>query len=212
MNSPRRPAVWLDHFVVAIDDLDVGISAFEGLTGVRPAYGGAHPNLGTHNALVSLGRDRYLEILAPRPDAELHPMVQEVGEHKTLTPIFWALATDDIVELHRVVRAVGFAADEPSPGSRVTEDGETLSWSMFMMGDERPANAPFFIQWDPASRHPSTSAPAGCSLESFTVASVDNENLEWLLTAVGFTASVVSGPTRTVITLGTPRGAVAISD
>jgi hypothetical protein len=204
--------VWLDHFVVAIDDLDTGISAFEDSTGVRPVYGGEHPTLGTHNALVSLGGKQYLEILAPRPDASLHPMVQEVGEHQTLTPILWALATDNIIELHRLVRALGFAADEPSPGSRVTQDGETLAWSMFVMGDERPENAPFFIQWDPTSRHPSTSAPAGCSLKSFTVASPDNENLEWLLTAVGFTASVVSGPTRTAITLETPSGAVAIGD
>lgn len=88
----------------------------------------------------------------------------------------------------------------PTKLSRVTEDGETLSWSMFMMGDESPANAPapapFFIQWDAATRHPSVSSPTGCSLESFTVSSVDHENLERLLTAVGFTASVVTGPTR----------------
>lgn len=212
MKTPRRPAVWLDHFVVAIDDLDAGISAFESLTGVRPVYGGAHPTLGTHNALVSLGRDQYLEILAPRPDASLHPMVQEVGEHETLTPILWALATDDLVELHRVISAAGFAADEPSPSSRVTEEGETLSWSMFMMGDERPANAPFFIQWDPAPRHPLASSPTGCSLMSFTIASLERDGLQRLLTTVGFTASVVTGPARTVITLETPRGAVAIGD
>ncbi len=210
--SDSRPAVWLDHFVVAIDDLHAGISAFEELTGVRPIYGGEHPGFGTHNALVSLGGAQYFEILAPRPGAALNPMLGDLGESDTLTPMLWALATDDIVELHRVVSAAGIAANEPSPGSRVTEDGETLRWSMLMMGDESPANAPapFFIQWDAATRHPSVSSPTGCSLTSFTVSSVDHENLERLLTAVGFTASVVTGPGRWAISLDTPRGAVTI--
>jgi len=212
MTSQRHSAVWLDHFVVAIDDLDAGVAAFEGLTGVRPMRGGDHPSLGTHNALVSLGGEQYLEILAPRPGATLHEMVREVGEHETLTPILWALATDDIVELHRLVRASGYHADEPAPGSRVTEDGDTLRWSMFMMGEGSPANAPFFIQWDPSARHPSASAPDGCSLESLTVASVDNEALESLLAAVGFTVPVIAGPNRTVISLKTPRGVVTIGD
>ena len=109
-----------------------------------------------------------------------------------------------------MVSAAGVAANEPSPGSRVTEDGETLRWSMLMMGDESPATAPFFIQWGPATRHPSLNSPIGCSLTSFTVSSVDHENLERLLTAVGFTASVVTGPTRWAISLDTPRGAVTI--
>jgi hypothetical protein len=72
--SDVRPGVWLDHFVVAIDHLGSGIDAFEALSGVRPVYGGEHPALGTHNALVSLGRDHYLEILAPRPGVQLNPM------------------------------------------------------------------------------------------------------------------------------------------
>ena len=104
MRVDRRPAVWLDHCVVAIHDLDAGMSAFESLTGVRPVYGGEHPSLGTHNALVSLGSGRYLEILAPRPGGSPHPMVQEIGMLQSLTPILWALATDDLVELRRVVK------------------------------------------------------------------------------------------------------------
>ena len=206
----RRPAVWLDHVVVGADDLDAGVSAFEELTGVRPVYGGAHPTMGTHNALVALGSGRYLEILAPRPGASLHPLVRDVGESDTLTPCLWALATDDLIALHRVVSDAGCSADEPSPGSRVTNEGETLRWSMFTMGHESPANAPFFIQWEPGTQHPSVSSPRGCSLGAFTVASVDHEKLQLLLTAVGFSTSVVAGSTRTVIVLATPRGTATL--
>ena len=51
-HSPRS---WLDHFVIGIDDLDKGIKSFADMSGVMPEFGGEHPTLGTHNALVSLG-------------------------------------------------------------------------------------------------------------------------------------------------------------
>ena len=40
---------------------------FERITGVMPVRGGAHPNLGTHNALVALGGD--VELTETRPAA-----------------------------------------------------------------------------------------------------------------------------------------------
>jgi len=169
--SERPPAVWLDHFVVAIRNLDAGIDAFEALAGVTPVYGGEHPGLGTHNALASLGRDRYLEILAPRPGATLDPFISGASECATLTPILWAFATDDIEALHGVVTSAGFAANAPSPGARLTRGGETLRWTILTMSDEGPAGAPFFLQWDAASGHPAASSPPGCSLESYTVTS-----------------------------------------
>jgi len=208
--TPRGPRVWLDHFVVAIDDLDVGRSEFEALTGVGAVYGGEHPTLGTHNALVSLGPDRYLEILSPRPGDAVHPMFGEAGGHSSLTPILWALATSDVSELHRIVGEAGFDSTALSPGSRVTVDDEILRWTMFMMGEGSPANAPFFIEWDSATRHPSTSSPEGCSLEAFEVSSADRGSLERLLHTVGFEARVVAGPTRTLISLATPRGPVTL--
>lgn len=63
----------IDHVVVGISDLEVGIAAFASLTGVTAAYGGAHPTTGTHNALASLGDDVYLEILSPNPDVTPDP-------------------------------------------------------------------------------------------------------------------------------------------
>jgi hypothetical protein len=212
MTSPSdtRPRVWLDHFVVAINDLDAGTSMFETLTGVHPVHGGAHPSLGTHNALVSLGSGLYLEILAPRPGALLDPLVQGVRQCDTLRPILWAVATDDISLLHAVVTAAGFAANDPSPGKRVTMEGEILRWSMFTMREDTPANAPFFIEWDKDTRHPSSSAPTGCSLDSFTLASPDHANVQRLLAAVGLKAIVTPGPSRTLISLQTPRGAITL--
>ena len=53
--------------------------AIETLTGVRPSYGGAHPGLGTHNALLSLGHHSYLEIIAPDPNQPTPPRPRPFG-------------------------------------------------------------------------------------------------------------------------------------
>ena len=79
----------LDHLVFTCADLDAGIAWAERTFGVRPVRGGAHPQWGTHNALMSLGRERYLEILAPNPDAPPIGRANEAGR---------ALSLDLIVE------------------------------------------------------------------------------------------------------------------
>ena len=61
----------IDHLVIGVAELDAGVRQFEELTGIRPAFGGEHPDLGTHNALISLGDRTYLELLAPRPGANV---------------------------------------------------------------------------------------------------------------------------------------------
>ena len=63
----------LDHLAVSAADLAVGTARIEDLFGVRLAPGGKHPDMGTHNRLLSLGPGLYLEVIAidaaaPPPD------------------------------------------------------------------------------------------------------------------------------------------------
>ena len=92
----HKEMLQIDHLVIGVADLDAGIREFEELTGIRPAYGGEHPNLGTHNALISLGNRTYLELLAPRPGASVTASFEFLADLLVLTPVMWAVSTDDI--------------------------------------------------------------------------------------------------------------------
>lgn len=59
----------IDHLVVSAATLDEGIGFVEATLGVPMASGGAHPQMGTHNRLLSLGPAAYLEVIAVNPDA-----------------------------------------------------------------------------------------------------------------------------------------------
>jgi len=57
-------SIALDHLVVVARTLDEGTSYVEAVLGVSLSPGGQHPDMGTHNRLLSLGPDVYLEVVA----------------------------------------------------------------------------------------------------------------------------------------------------
>lgn len=57
----------IDHIVIGARTLEEGARYVEETLGVKPSKGGAHPGVGTHNMLLGMGANCYLEIIAPDP-------------------------------------------------------------------------------------------------------------------------------------------------
>jgi len=187
----------LDHLVAAIRSLDEGLAQFEALTGVKAGVGGRHPGRGTENALVSLGGGSYLEILAPLAGAKLSADDERMRGLARLTIIDWAVRVPDVDAAVSALEDAGFATSAPQPGARLTPSGERLDWMTFGLAGARDG-APFFIRWSPNARHPSTTAPPGCSLERLMVTDPAADRLCQMLQAVNASGVAVSSGTRLV--------------
>jgi len=166
-NTPVDLHAQMDHLMVAIRSLPEGIAEFERLTGVKAVVGGKHPGRGTENALVSLGGGSYLEIIAPQADApQLFADYEPMRTLDRLTIFTWAVGVSDATAAAAALKTAGLSVTPVAPGARVTPAGERLEWSTFGLADRSIPIAPFFIQWSPGTKHPSTTSPGGCSLSS----------------------------------------------
>lgn len=213
LTVPTQPRHLFDHLVVGISDLAAGTRQLSRLTGVEPAFGGDHPHTGTHNALSSLGATSYLEVVAPRPDADpaSSPLATWLASLGSPTPVLWAVSTTDAEATRALLRDAGFETSEPEPGSRRTPDGAILEWSTFGVSQPQLAAAPFFIQWGASTPHPAATSPPGCALTRLEVTSNDNPKMRELLTALGVEAWVVDGPTPVLrAELSCPTGLIEL--
>ncbi len=59
----------LDHIAIIAPSLKDGMVWVRECLGVMPQMGGAHPQMGTHNMLLRLGADFFLEVIAVDPNA-----------------------------------------------------------------------------------------------------------------------------------------------
>ena len=179
----------LDHILLGVSDLDAGIAWFEERSGIRAAVGGVHPGRGTRNALLSFGKNRYLEIIAPDPAQKTsgESMADELRRLKQPALVGWAVHTSDIAALVKKATAAGIKMEEIRDGSRARPDGKMLRWKACGLKNDFDGALPFFIQWDATSVHPSVDAPSGCSLEEFSLQTSD-ETVR--ATATGLTLGV----------------------
>lgn len=163
----------LDHIVIAATSLQQGIDHVRATLGVDIPRGGFHQTMGTHNHLMQLGNQAYLEVIAIDPDAEIpdHPRWFELDETLMRAAlkdqphlITWVMNTDAI---HQLVADVDFDIGRPTPLTR-----DDLSWEIALTDDGRLLAGgllPYCIQWH-SSPHPSTAmADLGCILQSLTL-------------------------------------------
>jgi hypothetical protein len=171
----------LDHILLGCSDLDQGIAFVESHTGVRPAVGGVHPGRGTRNALLSLGKLHYLEVIAPDPQQHIAAagpsLLKRIQQLAQPTLVDWAVHTNDLKALAARLRKQAIPFEGPNPGSRKRPDGRVLNWQTLTFEDDHHGMVPFYIQWGAGSVHPSSDAPGGCKLAAFSAAGPNPDQL-----------------------------------
>ena len=197
----------LDHIILGVNDLDRGIDWVEKRTGVRAAFGGVHPGRGTRNALLSLGQDCYLEIIAPdpqQPSPTWFARILGIAEPRLIS---WAVHTSDLAAVAQTAGAADFPIDGPHDGARTRPDGKELSWKLFHLWDNREGMLPFFIEWGRDSVHPSADAPAGCMLKNFHLQSPEAADLASACKALAVPVNVEPGPQPLLLArIASPKG------
>jgi hypothetical protein len=202
----------LDHLLWGAPDLDAEVSAFARRSGVQPAPGGVHPGRGTRNALLSLGSNQYLEIVAPDPEQE--PSGSSRGKSLARLPhaqlVAWAAKARNAEETVSKARAASFGADLYEM-SRLTPDGRKLAWKIVEISEHGGGLlVPFFIQWLTLD-HPASDSPRGLRLTSFYLESAHPERISQMMLHLGLDVAVRPGSAdRLVAVLQSPYGEIRL--
>lgn len=204
-----------DHLVLAAPTLDAGVEWVESSLGIKiPRRGGEHTGKGTHNVVVSLGDDFYLEILSLNPDSKERnaprwTWLDDKPADYTPSLETWSARCDD-------VRA---ALDESDikPGKVESMSRGDMEWLITLADDGSLTPAadgafPFLIQWQKNPPHPvaSTLPDLGLRLKTLQIRSLQGQDIKRSLGAIGLKdsrlrISVGQGP-RLVATINTPNG------
>jgi len=132
----------IDHIVIAVADLDSAVASYTqaGFTVVR---GGRH-NLGTHNALIALADESYLELIAFLNPVPGHPWFKTLRLGGGV--IDFCMRTDDLDADVAAMRAAGAAMGDPSPMTRDRPDGFRLKWVLAIPQPPFNGQVPFLIR------------------------------------------------------------------
>ncbi|MGB3736240.1 MAG: VOC family protein [Ilumatobacter sp.] len=190
----------IDHLVYAVPDLAAAIDWFEEATGVRPAIGGSHDGMGTHNALVSFG-ESYLELIAPdptQPDPPTSGLPRPFGLDDVLAPggvgaslVGFAVRPEDGETIDDVGDRMFDAGHDPGPVadmSRLTPDGDRLAWQLTFPTER---TLPFIIEWGDTAR-PNTTQPGGVELDDFVIVHPRPFDLLPVIAALGLDITVTA--------------------
>lgn len=158
----------LDHIAVSAPSLEAGVAHVRDSLGVTVPPGGAHPKMGTHNHLMRLGADEFLEIIAVDPAAAplQHPRWFGLDHNQRQPPRLatWVLRTPDI--------DAALAAAQPSLGLATELTRGNLHWRISVPDDgSMPFEGahPTFLQWPPGLLPGAGMPDLGCRLLRLTV-------------------------------------------
>jgi len=202
----------LDHLVVSTSDLDAGTRHIEALLGVPVETGGKHAFMGTHNTLLSLGGDQYLEVIAIDPDAVAPDRPRWFGLDAFDGPARltnWVCRSDD---MQADIAQAPVEMDDVMDATR----GE-LRWKMALTRDgQYPFGGAFpgIIAWQGKARPTQYLPDRGVRLTGLRIAHPRADMVNSALSRLeqdGSVAFVQAAITRLTAILQTPNGEVVLT-
>jgi hypothetical protein len=134
----------IDHVTAAggnLKQLQANLSAI----GIETVYGGPHSNGATEMALVGFPDGSYLELMAPRTNADTQALDRNPWAKFLKVdggPCAWAVREKDVAAEAERLRAAGIAVAAPVRNGRQRPDGVRLDWETAQVGAE--PNGTFF--------------------------------------------------------------------
>jgi hypothetical protein len=206
-----------DHLIVAAATLEQGEDRLEALLGARPQRGGKHVAMGTHNSVLKLGPQIYLEVIAVDPEGaaparprwfDLDTKAMRASLERGPRLIHWAARTDDID-----------AARQAYPvelGPALPMERGPFRWRITIPEDGHlPGEGlvPTLIEW-PDARHPSDALPeSGLRLAALAGAHPEPATIRAALAALSLDEAIkvtYAKTPRLAALLQTPRGPVTL--
>jgi len=201
----------LDHIAIACEDLATGAAQVAAALGTDLSAVGQHPHMGTHNRLLSLGPDEYLEVIAIDPAAP--------GPDQ---PRWFDL--DSFTGPPRITNWIARAPDLPA-AMVLAPDGIGRIWDLaradfrWRMGIPEDGRLPFdgcfpaLIEWQ-GHAHPAPYLPdRGIRLTGLTLIHPAADVLDAALTPLitDPRLKIAEGPAPAIAaTFSTPKGAVSL--
>jgi len=159
----------IDHIVYAVLNLEEAMQWFEKLTRIAPIFGGFHTTQGTKNALVNLGNNCYLELLAIDKQNTAITAPRWMGIDQITAPQItrWSLKTNQSTKDSKVLKAYDAKMGQIQGGQRKMTNGELLVWDMIMpLANPAVEIIPFMTDWQKSTTHPTLQLPQQCELLS----------------------------------------------
>ena len=191
----------LDHIAVGCERLEDGVAWVEDTLGVALQTGGQHAYYGTHNALMHLGPNLYLEVIAKDPVAAPTGRAAWFGLDTFKGPprlANWLCRADDMTAYAAIT------------GPAVPLSRRNLEWETTVPADgslPMDAGFPSLIRWANGAVPPPYTLPKnGCDLVSLTVTHPEADWLRRTLTIDGPAVVFETGPAALSARINTPSG------
>ncbi len=182
----------IDHIVVTAPSLEIGAAYVRDALGVTPETGGEHARMGTHNCLLRLGDNLYLEVISINPAAGNpdRPRWFQLDRSNAAPRLAtWISRTNDI--------RAATAASPVALGNIEAMSRGPFNWQITI-----PANGtlpldgvvPTLIEWKPDSHPAGALKDLGCTLVRLEGFHQQSATILDMLQAIGFKGQFTAYP------------------